>query len=39
VLRELRITIPLLLCLFCVYLFLSRTTEVLVDEDIRVAVG
>ena len=37
--RELRISIPLLLCLFCVYLFLSRAPEVSVNEGARVAVG
>jgi hypothetical protein len=37
--RELRISIPILLCLFCVYLFLSRAADVLVDEGARVAVG
>ncbi len=37
--RELRITIPILLCLSCVYLFLSRAAEVSVDESTRVVVG
>lgn len=37
--RELRISIPILLCLFCVYLFLSRAPEVSVDEGGRVTVG
>jgi len=37
--RELRITIPILLCLFCVYLFLSRAAEVSVDEVARIALG
>jgi hypothetical protein len=37
--RELRISIPILLCLFCVYLFISRAAEVSVDGGTRVAVG
>jgi hypothetical protein len=37
--RELRISIPIFLCLVCVYLFLSRAADVSVDEGARVAVG
>ncbi len=37
--RELRITMPLLLCLFCVYLFLSRQPDASVDEGVSVAIG
>jgi hypothetical protein len=37
--RELRISIPILLCLSCVYLFLSRAAEVSVEDSTRVVVG
>jgi hypothetical protein len=37
--RELRISIPIVLCLSCVYLFLSREAEVSVDESTRAVVG
>ena len=35
--RELRISMPILLCLFCVYLFLGRAAEVALDGNARTA--